>query len=274
MDLITERVRDESWTPWVSRPAKPDTLSPGCRALADRIHVNTDHTPQEPAMRVYGPADHWSRNPGRTIRQSQLASPKSLDYLRSLQAQCTQAYIEQWTMEAEAGSEAAKGLLAKVTEMDGNIYAPIAAEGMSQADCSTRIDELKATRGALWAKNTELRAAARRPAKKSTERGPAEEGFYVVETGPDAGIYKIQVAVHGSGRPYAKKLVTEGPEAGSWVYAKGMQYKLTPEQTLTRETAAKYGELYGMCVRCGATLTAEDSIERYMGPVCYAKTGA
>ena len=272
MDLITERVHDDTWTPWESRPAKPDTLSPACRAYADRTA-----TPQEPAMRAYGPSDHWSRNPGRTLRQSKLASVKSRDYLDALRGQAAALLTQTWAWQAEHGATAefraaAADLLGKV-QAGTPIYLPI-PEDATQNWVSDQIDEIKPSIEKLRTDLAAMQATTAKPAQADREsRGPAAEGFYVVDEGPDAGIYKVQLAVHGSGRPYAKKLVTEGPGAGSWEYAKGMQYKLTPEQTLTREKAAKYGELYGMCVRCGATLTAEDSIERYMGPVCYEKTG-
>jgi len=40
---------------------------------------------------------------------------------------------------------------------------------------------------------------------------------------------------------------------------------------MTLEEGKKYGAIYGVCVRCAATLTREESIERAMGPICAGK---
>ena len=114
------------------------------------------------------------------------------------------------------------------------------------------------------------------------------DGMYRV---PDEGsvhytggtIFKIQHAIHGSGRQYAKKLVVlqeamrdeEGDilEAGAirFEYAPGAIFKIQPEWRMTMEQATAFGALYGTCVRCGKTLTKEKSINRAMGPVCAGK---
>lgn len=112
----------------------------------------------------------------------------------------------------------------------------------------------------LLAKVKELRTA-RRPVG-------IEDGMYVL----DGTIYKVQHAVHGSGRQYAKKLLPNEPgEKAQFVYAPGVVSQLRPEHRMTIEQAKEWGALYGTCVRCGALLTAEDSIERMMGPICAGK---
>ncbi len=40
---------------------------------------------------------------------------------------------------------------------------------------------------------------------------------------------------------------------------------------MTLEQAQEFGKLYGVCCRCAADLTDEDSIARGMGPVCAGK---
>jgi hypothetical protein len=40
---------------------------------------------------------------------------------------------------------------------------------------------------------------------------------------------------------------------------------------MTKEEAASYGKLYGVCCVCGRTLTNEESIEAGIGPVCAGK---
>lgn len=107
---------------------------------------------------------------------------------------------------------------------------------------------------------------------------PLEDGIYKHgET-----IYKVQRAVHGSGNQYAKKLVyfdPDGHEAqaagtgGGWefVYQQGAINTLSPDEKMTLEEAQEFGRIYGVCCRCGATLTNEESIEAGIGPICASK---
>lgn len=112
----------------------------------------------------------------------------------------------------------------------------------------------------LIAKVSELR--------KAQPAAGIEDGMYVL----DGEIFKVQHAVHGSGQQYAKRLIPNGPgERAKFVYAPGAVRKLRPEHRMTMDQAREWGALYGTCVRCGLVLTAEDSIERMMGPVCAGK---
>jgi hypothetical protein len=95
-----------------------------------------------------------------------------------------------------------------------------------------------------------------------------EDGMYLM----DGQVYKVQHAVHGSGKQYAKRLVPNDPgERAIFEYAPGIIRKIRPEHQMTMDQAKEWGALYGTCVRCGRTLTAEDSIERMMGPICATK---
>lgn len=113
----------------------------------------------------------------------------------------------------------------------------------------------------LIARVRELRAV--RPAAE------IEDGMYLL----DGMIYKVQHAVHGSGRQYAKRLVPpeQRGQRAEFVYAPGAAARLAPEHRMTVEQAREFGALYGTCVRCGRVLTREDSIERMMGEVCASK---
>ncbi|MGV8846363.1 DUF6011 domain-containing protein [Tessaracoccus sp.] len=100
-------------------------------------------------------------------------------------------------------------------------------------------------------------------------------------------IYKVQLAVHGSGRPYAKLLVIDEPDCGgcqngedcvppcAWgahfEMAPGAIRRLSEATRLSLEEAATFGQLYGVCCVCGATLTDEDSIAAGIGPICRRK---
>jgi hypothetical protein len=92
-----------------------------------------------------------------------------------------------------------------------------------------------------------------------------EEGVYFFE----GEYYKVQRAVHGSGRLYSKKfdLASESWSRG------GSVSKLTDQYKITAEQAKAFGDLYGRCIRCSAILTEEESIERGAGPICAEKMG-
>jgi Family of unknown function (DUF6011) len=106
-----------------------------------------------------------------------------------------------------------------------------------------------------------------------------EDGFYALPDPEGAHlpvVYKVvRNVVQGDGtRAYAKRLNTD---TGEWDMARGSISLLRPEHKMTLEQALKVakvvakdvnGALYGRCFKCGRTLTAEDSIERFMGPVC------
>jgi hypothetical protein len=105
-------------------------------------------------------------------------------------------------------------------------------------------------------------------ASHNDDRPEIEDGMYVL----DDTIYKVQHAVHGSGRQYAKRLIPGGPgQRAEFAYAPGIVAKLRPEHRMTMDQAREFGALYGTCCQCGAVLTNEDSIEAGIGPVCAGK---
>jgi hypothetical protein len=93
-------------------------------------------------------------------------------------------------------------------------------------------------------------------------------------------IYKVQKAVHGSGRLYAKKLVVskafdsdaDDTSEVRFEYAPGAVKQLgVGGRKLTLEEAKAFGALYGTCCVCGRTLTNEQSIKDGIGPICAGK---
>lgn len=119
------------------------------------------------------------------------------------------------------------------------------------------------------------------PAAASIQR-VTTDGIYSTD---DGTIYKVQQARQGSGRLYAKRLqltrctdpgcghpttlADDGThQHGHFVYAAGAIHTLRADQKMTLEQAAVFGRLYGVCVRCGADLTDENSIARGIGPIC------
>lgn len=123
----------------------------------------------------------------------------------------------------------------------------------------------------LIAKRAELRAAAPVAPKGKPVAAPVgitEDGMYLFEE----KIYKVQFAVNGSGRLYAKLLVRGADgENATFEYAHGVVTKLRPEHKMTLEQAKAFGALYGTCIRCGRTLTDEFSIANGLGKVCITK---
>lgn len=142
-----------------------------------------------------------------------------------------------------------------------DVTPPTNLEHFSRREASTEIERLLATPRAKVAQTAD--------AIPPSGDGDVEAGMYVL----GGVIYKVQVAVHGSGKPYAKQLHSDEFGRSTFDYAPGVVRKLRPEHKLTQDQAREWGALYGTCCRCGRTLTAEDSIERMMGPVCYGKMG-
>lgn len=148
---------------------------------------------------------------------------------------------------------------------------------LAERDQEPMSDELAAqlTPAAASAMITALKATPR-PAKPAKAE-PVEllDGIY--RLGDDW--FKIVHAVHGSGKQYAKKIAVSQNEAGEpvaeWVYeGTGPLRKLTPEHRVGLEEARQFGELYGVCLKCGATLTDEESISDNIGPYCSGKKGS
>lgn len=123
-----------------------------------------------------------------------------------------------------------------------------------------------------------MRAMVDAPKPATARAGEVtEDGMY---RNPTTGeIFKVQVAVHGSGKLYAKKLVKldtpvikRGKEFSyGFEFASGAIRTLRPEWKMDITEAAEFGRLYGCCIRCGAVLTLEESIERGMGSWCAGK---
>lgn len=130
------------------------------------------------------------------------------------------------------------------------------ARSWGRAQASGEIDNLKEA----------IQAARLRVKDRDPEAIEDIDGFWEL---PDGRICKVQLAVHGSGNPYAKLLNTE---TGSFDYASGLISEVRRTGTrLPLERAQALGKLYGRCICCGRTLTDEFSIENGIGPICIKK---
>ena len=125
----------------------------------------------------------------------------------------------------------------------------------------------------------EVKQITRQPA-----RPDVDDGMYF----KDGHIYKVQHAIYGSGRPYAKILTVGDKDTfldlddladakvkcyakPKFVYSQGSISSLTKEDKMKIEQAKKFGEIYGCCCVCGRALTDENSIEAGIGPICANK---
>ncbi len=147
------------------------------------------------------------------------------------------------------------------------------------------VDFSKLTKHEASAMIEKLLQTPKVPAPGKTSRPVSKvevtEGMY--QDPESQEIFKVQRAIHGSGKLYAKILVVDEeatfddngkmirPAVVVFEMAEGVVYQLRPEWKLTIEDAKRFGALYGVCMRCARTLTLEESIERAMGRICASK---
>jgi len=198
---------------------------------------------------------------------------------------------DSWSAQrAGAATDAQIGFILKLAAERESTPEDAVVEGMSKRDAGFRINRLKGlpyrSQG-IPATSFITNSPARTLMSAPTVQ---QDGMY---RNPVTGeIFKVQYnRAQGSGmRLYAKRLVLniDGHEisnptpewAGRWSkdrdsarfhYAPGAIRTIRPEWLMTLAEAREFGALYGTCVRCGRTLTAEDSIDRMMGKVCAGK---
>jgi Family of unknown function (DUF6011) len=135
----------------------------------------------------------------------------------------------------------------------------------------------KATQAALEAADqarpstfmTDQQLAATRPHVRVPEADQVQAEGYILHEGT---LYKVQRAIYGSGKLYAKRLDLQ---AGEFVIAKGMMSYLRESERIDEAQAIEFGRelevtpemgIYGKCILCGRPLTDEDSIRNRVGP--------
>lgn len=168
----------------------------------------------------------------------------------------------------------------------------------------TREEILKMDRRVVSQVISELQKRPNKDPEETTTAKPfmrsdtkvTEDGIYV---SPDGEVFKVQWnKAGGTGRNlYAKQLTVEYPtgtgqdwvitqkyllslvlskrqkdqSTHTWVYTPGAINLIEPTWKLDSDTAKKFGDLYGTCVRCLRPLTDEESIAAGMGPICRNK---
>lgn len=90
-------------------------------------------------------------------------------------------------------------------------------------------------------------------------------GIYLTER----GVYKVQAGKQNPANRYAK--IHDGHK---FQYVSGAIYQLNHSDKLTLSQARAIGKAIGSCVKCGAELTDQKSVERGIGPVCEKRWAA
>lgn len=142
------------------------------------------------------------------------------------------------------------GFIRSLTARKGYTFSENDLTSLSPQDASKMIDMLQGLEDA--------------PKPQQAGSDALEDGMYRM----DGIVYKVQHAVNGSGRQYAKQLIQDHTGAWSFEYATGAIRRLRPEHRMTLAEAKEFGALYGTCCVCGRTLTDEKSIAAGIGPIC------
>lgn len=127
-------------------------------------------------------------------------------------------------------------------------------------ECSAEIDAMLDDVRELRGQVRDARRTARRQATADDAAALVPDRLY-----ERAGeVYRTVLS--GAGNLYAKIWTGEG-----WEYAAGAIRDLRPEHRMTVERAKILSLRFARCIRCGATLTAAESVEAGIGPVCITK---
>lgn len=181
------------------------------------------------------------------------------------------------TQQYEAQKAQAKAAVAGATDKQVAFLETLLAERNHGWDAAKVLEGLRASKkAASEAIGTLLGMPKLAGASAEGKAQPAEleDGIYL----KDGTYFKVYHAVHGSGSQVTKALVIvdneDGTHSAEWDYrGRKPLHSLTAEHMLDQEAAAAFGKLYGFCVRCGRTLTREESLHVGYGKVCAGHQG-
>lgn len=132
---------------------------------------------------------------------------------------------------------------------------------LTKAGASREIERLIGERDRV----RKVAKAERQQAQQAEQGTPSatdlSEGFYRAGNGD---IYQVFQARHGS-HLLAKVL---DQETGKFEYAGAAKRFVKADQRMTLEEAQEYGKQTGICMVCSRRLTAPESVEAGIGPVC------
>ena len=118
-------------------------------------------------------------------------------------------------------------------------------------------------------------ASARSMYEKAQTRQAARVAAAPANPVTEVGMYlngagvAYRVKMSRQGRLYASRFVPEAQvRADRFVYEGGAVYRLDASMRMTLEQAKALGAQYSQCCVCGRDLSAEQSVEAGIGPVC------
>lgn len=287
LDMINEALdfhqNGDDVDPACCTAADPCRTREGLEEVRARISGQVRTATTDPAATTPDPQQTSQTDPARSGRRAVAdpATDRQIGLINRLVQERDTARIGTFPArtlaEIRAGSEVSR------TRASGLITALMGARQISAGPAPTpaqiRMIETMAaeqdrevpadlTRQAASALITDLmkvRAEVRTP--------DLEVGMYQT---PDGDLYKVQES-RESGKLYAKKLVRldtprelKGGKVRTheFAYEAGAIRKLTADMRMTLEQAKRWGQRYGTCCVCGATLINSTSIEEGVGPVC------
>lgn len=103
-------------------------------------------------------------------------------------------------------------------------------------------------------------------------------GTHVLDADTDRPqVYRVTRSRRGRGYPQAHRLdITRRTATGRarWIYAGRSPFaRLSADTLLTEAQARQIGARLGFCANCGRALTADVSVDRGIGPVCFRRIG-
>jgi hypothetical protein len=280
----------------VREHAVADDHTPYCCETARRYEEQLADCTLKPDVQAPGSSDWKRKNNGSgraTSMQGNPASEAQVKYIRGLLQEREYTTVEgkAWNTMLDNGmsSVEASSIIKRLVERNHRVQTvdsdfvgrPASEKQLSfivnlaeQREWSQDAFEAGTINAVLAGREVGIKPASHaisflleQPKKASVKAAEeiAVEGIYFF----GGEYFKVQRAVHGSGRLYSKKFdrSTETWNRG------GSLGKLTSEFLLTQEQAKAFGDLYGQCIRCGKTLTDEESIEKGVGPICFSKMG-
>lgn len=128
---------------------------------------------------------------------------------------------------------------------------------LTKAGASREIERLIGERDRV----RKIAKTEREQAEQKTAPTGISEGFY--KSG-DGNIYQVVQARHGS--HFLAKVLDQ--ESGKFEYAGAAKRFVKADQRMTLEEAQEYGKQTGICMVCSRRLTAPESVEAGIGPVC------
>ena len=114
-------------------------------------------------------------------------------------------------------------------------------------------------------------ASARSMYAKAQARQAGRQAQAPANPVTEVGMYRLgddifRVKLSNAGRLYAMRFTPEG--ASRFAYEGGAIHRLSADNRMTVADAQAVGAQVGMCCVCGRNLTADQSVEAGIGPIC------